>query len=168
MWLKTRAAFKYIYDNHLNEFDWFYKADDDAYVIMENLRYFLSHYDSAKAHFFGRHIVNRRGKFESGGAGYVFTRKVLSELYEAMKNTTSCKETAKFEDIELANCLIHRNIYPEDAKDYLGRHIFHHYERADDMKRSGTFSNATVSFHYIPKSAMYEFEFLLYKIKVNF
>ncbi|KAB7504093.1 Peptidyl-prolyl cis-trans isomerase B, partial [Armadillidium nasatum] len=53
LWEKTKEAFKYVYKNHKDDADWFMKADDDTYVIVENLRYVLSPFDSDDPIYFG-------------------------------------------------------------------------------------------------------------------
>ena len=51
--MKTYKTFKYIYDNHMNDSGWFFKADDDTYAYMDNLRRFLNQYDTNKPVYFG-------------------------------------------------------------------------------------------------------------------
>jgi hypothetical protein len=42
LWNKLNETVLHIHDNYRDEFDWFLKADDDSYVIIENLHAFLT------------------------------------------------------------------------------------------------------------------------------
>ena len=55
LWDKVKLAFKYVYENHFDDFDWFLKADDDTFVIVENLKEMLSEYDTNDPIHFGHH-----------------------------------------------------------------------------------------------------------------
>ncbi|VDK76254.1 unnamed protein product [Dibothriocephalus latus] len=54
LWLKTRFGVITAYRDHLNDFDFFMKADDDTYVIVENLRLLLSTKDPNVPMLMGR------------------------------------------------------------------------------------------------------------------
>ena len=53
LWSKTRKGFAYMYENYKDEADWFLKADDDTYTVVENLRYMLQPYDATEPIYFG-------------------------------------------------------------------------------------------------------------------
>ena len=59
------------------------QGDDDAYIIVENLRYLLDQYDARSPVYLG-HLYKRFHKegYMSGGASYVLSREALKLLVE--------------------------------------------------------------------------------------
>jgi hypothetical protein len=50
---KSILALHYIYENFLNDYDWFFKADDDTYLFVENLKLFLKDKNTSEPITFG-------------------------------------------------------------------------------------------------------------------
>ena len=128
LWGKTKEAFKYIYKNHLDEADWFLKADDDTYVVVENLRHLLSNYKPTEPIYFGRRFRPYAPKgYMSGGAGYVLSKEaVVRFVKDGLQNPYKCRpDPGGAEDLEIGLCLSHVGVYAGDSRDSLGRETFH-------------------------------------------
>ena len=70
-----------------------WQADDDTYIIAENLRYFLSGENSSEPVMYGHHFQKfLKEGFFSGGSGYVLSKEALrryGEKGEVLLNTLS-------------------------------------------------------------------------------
>lgn len=121
---KTQRAFKYIFDHHFYEADWILKSDDDTYVIVENLRYFLSDEDPNEPIYFGHHFkpIVKQGYF-SGGAGYVLSKEALRRL--ANNTVKKCSQDGGAEDVEIGKCMEVLGVKVGNSTDSLGRSRFH-------------------------------------------
>ncbi|CAF0840863.1 unnamed protein product [Didymodactylos carnosus] len=117
--LKSRLGFMYAYKHDYSNYDWFLKADDDTYIIVENLKDFLYDQNSSDPITFGYHfkVIVKQG-YHSGGASYVLSKESLRRFYEAnMQPNSVCRKDGGSEDVEIANCLRSQGVYPGVALD---------------------------------------------------
>ncbi|XP_071506895.1 glycoprotein-N-acetylgalactosamine 3-beta-galactosyltransferase 1-like [Diadema antillarum] len=191
LWQKTRSAFQYIYDHILDEYDWFLKADDDTFVIVENLRYFLSAYSIDTPVYFGHKFKPyvKQG-YMSGGGGYVASRAAVKKLVEvAFKDPRKCKSidyVGGAEDVEIGKCFENAQVPAGDSRDALERNRFHPFQpeahlNPDGLPKKfwywqylfypphegyeGCCSDYSVTFHYVPPAALYNLEYLVYHLQ---
>lgn len=188
LWSKTKEAFKHVYQHYLTKVDWVLKADDDTYVVVENLRYVLSQQNSSERLYLGCHFKPfvKQG-YMSGGAGYVLSKEAVRAFVEEALPKKSCRQDAGgAEDLEMGKCLEQVGVRIVDSRDHLGRHRFlplaprfHLIPGAIPKKdwfwkyiyhpvKSGfeCCSSTMVSFHYVSPNLMYVLEFLIYHVQV--
>lgn len=125
LYWKTIKAFQYVYDHYLEDADWFMKADDDTYVILDNLRWLLSKYNPEQPIYFGRRFKPyvKQG-YMSGGAGYVLSKEALRRFVDAFK-TEKCTHSSSIEDLALGRCMEIINVEAGDSRDTTGKETFH-------------------------------------------
>jgi chondroitin sulfate synthase len=112
---KSFSMLKYIFEHYINEFHWFVRADDDAYIRSDRLSEVLHRFDSSKDVILGQPGVGKsheKGKlglgdednFCIGGVGVVMSRSVVRKVAPYL--LTCLNETATLhEDTELGRCI---------------------------------------------------------------
>ncbi|EDW87454.1 glycoprotein-N-acetylgalactosamine 3-beta-galactosyltransferase 1 [Drosophila yakuba] len=174
-WLKTKMALKYLHEHHLNEADWFLEADDETFVVMENLRYMVYPYSPQLAIYFG-------------SPGTVMSRAALRRLVEvSLPNPAKCEPRDEGATAgKLRECLENVNVRAGSTYDSKGRRRMHLIEpqarsnlflRYDPNSwfwkfliyrtQDGIFawSNYAVSFHYVHHHYIHCFEYMIYRLR---
>lgn len=193
LWSKTKAALKYLHQHHLS-YDWFLKADDDTYVIVENLRYFLKDKDPLEPIYYGVRFKQfvKQG-FMSGGGGYVLSREAVKRFVTealSLQDQEACSSNGirGAEDVNLGQCLESVGVTAGDSRDPSGKpRFFSHnpltlFYKAPLINRFHWYwrylwynhdvgpdccSPHLISFHDIDPRMMWTLETLLYRMHIH-
>ncbi|KAH8274125.1 hypothetical protein KR044_011425, partial [Drosophila immigrans] len=192
LWNKTREGFRHVWLEYGEKYDWFLKADDDTYVIMENLQRMLGAYDPNMPLYFGYQMRRYNVSYMSGGASYVLSREALRRfMKQAYGSEQLCPEARKMgiEDFYMGICLqnvgVHlidstRAMTDDDKPKFFPLNIENYLYNSNEtiptwLKEMSVSevetginccSNYSIAFHYTKPERMYLFEFLLYHLRV--
>ena len=123
---KTMLAFQHVYENYYDKADWFLKADDDTYVIVDNLRHFLSEQNSSEPVYFGHHFKSfTKQGYMSGGAGYCLSKEALRRFGQRSMTESNCRKDGGYEDQQMGACMMNLGVRAGISTDDLGRSRFH-------------------------------------------
>ncbi|GMS79495.1 hypothetical protein PENTCL1PPCAC_1670, partial [Pristionchus entomophagus] len=183
LFYKSRYAFYYISEIMRADYDWFVKADDDTYLIVDNLRKYLRTLDPTQPYYVGYRMKPYLDHgYNGGGAGYVLSRKAL-ELFarHAYDNETICPDDP-YEDVGIARCLANLGIYPHKTINEHGQQRFNTYHPSKTFEGWSKQANwitdplitgfdgiarDLISFHHISPTEMRLFDILLYRVTVD-
>ena len=154
---RTRSILAYLYDNYLNDYDFFHISGDDVYLIIENLKEFLvskriQEWEATEGQYIyagfwltGFHWNNtklhKKYFFLGGGSGYTISRKGLKAFVEGPLQTCDPYQDDSYEDIWFSDCarmVSNKFVYTGDSN---GGQRYH----------QGPISN-TLNFHLFAKS----------------
>jgi len=107
-------------------FDWFLKVDIQTFVIVENLRYFVSSFDPSFPFYFGHTMSNtwKMPGYNSAEAGILMSRGALLQLQKALSEGLCAEDSSSSSDVELGKCLGKVSVYPRDTRDAHGHARF--------------------------------------------
>ncbi|KAH8353034.1 hypothetical protein KR084_008410 [Drosophila pseudotakahashii] len=176
-WPKTRASLEYVYKHYFDKYDWFLKADDDTYVIMENLRAFLYAYSPKTPVFFGdKFRAHVKEGYTSGGSAYVLSKMALHQLIrQGFSNSSICtNRNYGYEDVEIGRCLKAVGVVAGDSRDEHGLNRFipfsplHWYPLLNSTTPNVTTnccSSTPISFHFNNALEFYMLDYIIYKLR---
>ncbi|XP_064653031.1 glycoprotein-N-acetylgalactosamine 3-beta-galactosyltransferase 1-like [Lineus longissimus] len=182
---KTMLAFEYVYKNHFDEADWFIKADDDTYVIMENLRHLLKDTDPEKRIHFGHQFKEKNDTWFSGGSGYVLSKAALRRYVTLGRNNNTLCPWIYSEDYYMGYCMAALGVTNGNTGDKsrkpsflplgFGTHLSN-IAAVDWYKRISTSAiengdncchKYLISIHYVSPLEMHKLDWLIYHLRLH-
>ncbi|RVE57752.1 hypothetical protein OJAV_G00202270 [Oryzias javanicus] len=120
---------KYIFEHYINEYDWFYFVQDDAYTEADRIKVLVEHLSMDRELYMGRPEEfiggETEGKYCYGGFGYLLSRSLLLRLQPFLENCRNDILSSR-PDEWLGRCIIDYTS-TNCVAEYEGLH-YHHYE----------------------------------------
>ena len=114
---KSLMMIKYMHENHIDDYEWFMRADDDVYIRNDKLVHLLRSLNSSDDIYLGQAgtgAKKERGMLNllpgdnycMGGPGVVFSRSVLKKIAPHIKHCLlKAPKSHMHEDTELGRCI---------------------------------------------------------------
>ncbi|CAJ0576077.1 unnamed protein product, partial [Mesorhabditis spiculigera] len=131
---KSFAMIRWMADNHIDNFDWFVRADDDLYIRGPEMDTFLRSLDPSRPHLVGQAGLGNSAEYGllalgntdnycMGGPGVVMSKQTLRLLSPHLESCLSHLLTTH-EDVELGRC-IKRHVGVSCTWNYEMQKLFH-------------------------------------------
>ncbi|CAL8087447.1 unnamed protein product [Calicophoron daubneyi] len=167
----------------MSGFDYYYRADDDTYAVMENLFKVAKMRSPSEAYMTGYRLTHEpMSNHFSGGGGYLISRPALSVIVDrALDRHPQCPSYDGWkDDLYIAACATAVGVRLYDTVNVNGLSLFYwgnirtfvkdalHHSKVSGSKtlcrRNGSDAPADehISFHYMGPSMQYIMEFLVY------
>ncbi|CAG2106393.1 unnamed protein product [Medioppia subpectinata] len=108
-------------------YDWLLKADDDTYVVMENLVHFVAHYNASDPIWFGQPFnappKYHKVQYFTGGPGIIFSGEAIKRLIKSFEIRRKFCDADKEEgpdDVYFSVCLRASGVLAGDTRDNTG------------------------------------------------
>lgn len=115
------TGLRYAFGNHFHDADWFFISRGIPYVIMENLRHFLSNQNNSNAVYWGHKLKRRTFVKEviypDDFAGIVLSKQALYRLGTRGQYKRVCNEVDTEEGIMFSMCMAGLGIRFGDTRD---------------------------------------------------
>ena len=144
---RTRSILAYLYDNFLEDYDYFHLSGDDVYMIVENMKEFLAsdrvrEWDEVPdQYFFAGFWTHWGGAMEDGyfylggGSGYTLSKKSLKAYVEGPLQSCQPDKEGSEEDKIFTDCARNLTNIFIDTRDSSGAHRYHQQSISDHLNR---------------------------------
>ncbi|KAE9420638.1 hypothetical protein Angca_007395, partial [Angiostrongylus cantonensis] len=177
---KSMISFHYAFTRISDQFDWYFKADDDTYVIMEHMYEYLATLDPTEPYYLGYTLrpYFKRG-YNGGGAGYVLSRAALKLFIDRVFFDRILCPFQYNEDVGIARCLYNVEVFPHDTRNEKRQPRFNTYHPSSMLRgvipdewhyykpRKGRrwIAPELITFHHVSAEEILTFDDLLYRMR---